>query len=127
MIAFLIDTSGSFAGMEQKHAAVAIIPCLDLDESQAFYERLGFVATSIYHAHGYRILHDPDGASVHLTRTAPGWVIPERNAYGLYFYSQAVDSLAERFGHVAKSMPWGVREFAVSDPSGTLVRIGWPV
>jgi predicted lactoylglutathione lyase len=36
-------------------SAVAIIPCNDLDESQSFYERLGFAATAIYEAQGYRI------------------------------------------------------------------------
>ena len=113
--------------MEPKHAAVAIVPCNDLDESQAFYERLGFAATSVYEGHGYRTLHDPRGASIHLTRTEPGWVIPERNAHGLYFYSEDVEALAGAFGCKAEAKPWGLREFAVSDPNGTLVRVGWPV
>ena len=112
--------------MELKHSAVAIIPCSDLDASQAFYERLGFAATSIYDAHGYRILHDPRGASVHLTRTETGWVDPERNAHGLYFYSENVEELAATFGSRAEPKPWGLREFGVSDPDGTLVRVGWP-
>ena len=112
--------------MEPKHSAAAIIPCNDLDESQAFYERLGFAVTADYPLHGYRILHDPRGASLHLTRTEPGWVIPERNAYGLYFYSDEVEELAATFGCAAQRMPWGLREFAVSDPNGTLVRVGWP-
>ncbi len=112
--------------MEPKHSAVAIIPCNDLDESQAFYERLGFVATSIYDAHGYRILHDSEGASLHLTRCDPGWVIPERNAYGVYFYSEDVEALSAALGCKAEAKPWGLREFAVSDPNGTLVRVGWP-
>lgn len=112
--------------MKPKHAAVAIVPCTDLDESQAFYERLGFAATSIYDEHGYRILHDPRGASIHLTRTKPGWVIPERNAHGLYLYSEDVETLAGTFGFKAEAKPWGLREFAVSDPNGTLVRVGWP-
>lgn len=112
--------------MEPKHSAVAIIPCNDLDESQAFYERLGFLPTSIYHAEGYRILHDRQGASIHLTRTDPDWVIPERNAYGLYFYAENVETLATQFGLRAQAKPWGLQEFAVSDPNGTLVRVGWP-
>ena len=103
--------------MDQKHAAVAIIPCTDLDESQAFYERLGFTATSVYSAHGYRILHDAKGASVHLTRVEPGWVIPERTAYGVYLYAEDVEALAAHFGCTAELKPWGLAEFAVSDPS----------
>jgi catechol 2,3-dioxygenase-like lactoylglutathione lyase family enzyme len=42
--------------MEQQHAAVAILPAHDLDESQAFFERLGFAVASRYDAQGYRIL-----------------------------------------------------------------------
>lgn len=112
--------------MDLQHRLIPIIPCNDLDESQAFYERLGFEAVSIYPAQGYRILRDSRGASVHLTRTDPGWVVPERNAYGVYFYAENVDVLAARFGREAQDKPWGLREFAISDPSGTLVRIGWP-
>jgi len=112
--------------MDKTHAAVAIIPCSDLDASQAFYEKLGFAATSIFEGFGYRILHDPNGASVHLTHAAPDWLDPERNAHGLYLYSENVDALAARLGCHVQSRPWGMREFAVSDPDGTLVRVGWP-
>jgi hypothetical protein len=112
--------------METKHAAVAILPSHDLDESQAFYERLGFALASQYDGHGYRILRDEAGASVHLTKVDAGWVDPDRNAHGVYFYSKDVDALAEAFGCTAEPKPWGLREFAVSDPLGTLVRVGWP-
>ncbi|HMG48644.1 MAG TPA: VOC family protein [Allosphingosinicella sp.] len=112
--------------MNIKHSAVAIVPCNDLDASQAFYEQLGFSATAIYPHHGYRILHDTGGASIHLTRVEPGWVIPERNAHGVYFYAEDVEALAAAMGCTAERKPWGLIEFAVSDPSGTLVRIGWP-
>jgi len=111
--------------MELQQSAVPIIPCDDLDESQLFYERLGFALTAEYVVHGYRILHRPDGASVHLTRTDPACLDPERNAYGIYLYSADVDELAAAFGCSAESRPWGLREFGVADPSGTLVRIGW--
>jgi catechol 2,3-dioxygenase-like lactoylglutathione lyase family enzyme len=112
--------------MDTQHRLVPIIPCDNLDESQTFYERLGFEVESSYPAQGYRILRDARGASLHLTGTEPGWVVPERNPYGLYFYAENIDALAARFGCVAQDKPWGLREFAVSDPSGTLVRIGWP-
>jgi catechol 2,3-dioxygenase-like lactoylglutathione lyase family enzyme len=107
-------------------SAVAILPCNDLDESQSFYERLGFAATAIYEAQGYRILQNPDGAAMHLTRTVPGWLIPERNPFGVYVYSPQADAIAARFGGEAEVKPWGLRESALSEPNGTLVRIGWP-
>ena len=113
--------------MEPRHGAVAIIPCNDLDESQAFYERLGFEATSVFPAQGYRIMHDASGATIHLTAVEPGWVVAERNAHGLYFYSKEVDALAEAFGTRAEVKPWRVKEFAVSDPNGLQVRVGWPI
>lgn len=113
--------------MEFRHQAVPIIPCSDLDESQAFYERLGFTLTSNYEEQGYRILHDAKGASLHLTKVEPGWVDPQRNAHGVYFYSEEVETLAAAFGCLAPAKPWGLKEFALSDPDGTLVRIGWPV
>jgi catechol 2,3-dioxygenase-like lactoylglutathione lyase family enzyme len=112
--------------MDLKHSAVAIIPCNDLDASQAFYGRLGFRASATYPHHGYRILHDEHGASLHLTRTEPGWVVPEHNAHGVYFYAENVEALAAEFGGKVEAKPWGLIEFAVSDPNGTLVRIGWP-
>jgi catechol 2,3-dioxygenase-like lactoylglutathione lyase family enzyme len=113
--------------MDLKHSLVPIIPSNDLDECQAFYERLGFLLESAYPAQGYRILRDSEGADVHLTFTNPGRVIPERNAYGVYFYAENVADLAAEFGFRAHAKPWGLREFAVSDPSGTQVRVGWPV
>lgn len=113
--------------METKHSAVAIIPSNDLDASQHFYERLGFTVTAEYPHQGYRILHDQLGASIHLTHTEPEWVVPERNAHGIYLYSEHVEALAKEFGGVPELKPWQLMEFAVSDPSGVLVRIGWPV
>lgn len=112
--------------MDAKHSAVAIIPCDDLDASQVFYGRLGFRPTAAYPHHGYRILHDAQGASLHLSRTEPGWVDPERNAHGVYFHAENVEALAVEFGGKVEVKPWGLIEFAVSDPNGTLVRIGWP-
>jgi catechol 2,3-dioxygenase-like lactoylglutathione lyase family enzyme len=115
------------AAMAIEHSAVAIIPCTDLEKSQAFYERLGFDRASSADFPDYRILRDPGGACIHLTDIDPGWVTPDRNAYGLYFYSEDVDALAEKFDCTAEPKPWGVREFATFDPNGTLVRVGWPL
>jgi catechol 2,3-dioxygenase-like lactoylglutathione lyase family enzyme len=112
--------------MNPMHAAVAILPSRDLDASQAFYERLGFKPTQVYAEHGYRILHDDRGASIHLTRVDAGAIDPQRNAHGIYLYAEQVRPLASAFGCRAERKPWGLVEFAVSDPDGTLVRVGWP-
>jgi catechol 2,3-dioxygenase-like lactoylglutathione lyase family enzyme len=114
--------------MALDHKAVAILPCKDLGASQAFYERLGFVVAA---DHGdYRILDDGRGWHLHLRMAEPGSVDAERNASGLYFYAEDVDRVADRVRELIIEAgtpavkPWGMYEFAVSDPDGVLVRIG---
>jgi catechol 2,3-dioxygenase-like lactoylglutathione lyase family enzyme len=116
---------------DQQHSVVAIVPCNDIEASTAFYRRLGLDVLSDYGA--YRILGDGKGWYLHLSREAPrGWVVPGRNPNGLYLYLEDVDGLAARVGDLLagngqpEDKPWGMYEFALSDPDGTLVRIGWP-
>ncbi len=116
------------------HALTAILPCNDLDASEAFYGRLGFVRPQAEKGadDDYRMLADGRGAGLHLTRAVEGWLVPGRNPFGLYLYVEDVDGLAARFvgetlepaGPEAK--PWGMYEFSHSDPDETLVRVGWP-
>lgn len=112
------------------HTLVAIVPCNDIDASTVFYERLGLVTLT---DHGrYRILGDGKGWRLHLSAEAPeGWVVPGRNPNGIYLYGKDVDGIASgvselAIGHGPEHKPWGMYEFALSDPDGTLVRIGWP-
>jgi hypothetical protein len=52
--------------------------------------------------------------------------------FGLYFYMEDVEVWAAVFGNeiLGKSgpedKPWGMYEFAMSDPDETLVRVSWP-
>ncbi|MGH8444825.1 MAG: glyoxalase, partial [Solimonas sp.] len=96
----------------------------DLDASEAFYRRLGF--TTRDGDDGYRMLSDGRGGELHLTTAVEGWLVPGRNPFGLYLYTEDVDRLAREMGCTATDQPWGMTEFAVSDPDETLVRIGWP-
>lgn len=114
--------------MTETHRATAIVPSDDLDASEAFYRKLGFQVESDYG--DYRILADGKGWHLHLTRSA-GWPARvEDNPFGLYLYVDDVDAVADRVrDHIIEKgtphlKPWGTYEFAVSDPSGTLVRIG---
>jgi catechol 2,3-dioxygenase-like lactoylglutathione lyase family enzyme len=114
--------------MPETHKAVAIVPSSDLDASEAFYRRLGFEVDSDYGF--YRILSDKLGLHLHLTKV-DGWPHNvEANPFGLYLYVDDVDAVAERVADliIEKGTPnrkhWGTYEFAVSDPTGILVRIG---
>lgn len=113
-----------------EHTLVSILPCSDIAASTAFYERIGLKLQSDYGS--YRILADGKGAFLHLSTEAPdGWLVPGRNPNGLYFCSENVAALARGVADLLEGggpehKPWGMYEFALSDPDGTLVRIGWP-
>lgn len=113
--------------MAQHHAA-AILPCRDLQATSDFYARLGFDVVS---DHGqYRLLADERGWHLHLRDAGPETIGPPHNPFGLYLYVDDVDAVADRVRDailapgVPERKPWGVYEFAVSDPDGVLVRVG---
>ena len=110
---------------------VAILPCNDLDASERFYNRLGFSrsdgrTSAPGQTDDYRMLSNGKGGYLHLTDAVPGWLVPGRNPFGLYLYLEDVDGLAREFQERPEDKPWGMYEFAISDPDETLVRIGWP-
>ncbi|WP_426050148.1 VOC family protein [Brevundimonas sp. SL161] len=113
--------------MEQHHAA-AIVPAHDIDASEAFYRRLGFEVVSDHG--GYRRLAENSGCRIHL-RSTPGWPgRSEDNPMGPYLYVEDVDAVADRVRDLIlepqgpHARLWGTYEFSLSDPGGTLVRIG---
>jgi catechol 2,3-dioxygenase-like lactoylglutathione lyase family enzyme len=117
--------------VEQQHCVAAILPCNDMEASTAFYRRLGLDVLSDHST--YRILADGKGWLLHLSSEAPaGWVVPGRNPNGLYLYTRDVDALAANVSELilgngqAEDKPWGMYEFALSDPDQTLVRVGCP-
>ena len=120
--------------MPDTQRLTAILPCNDLDASEAFYNRLGFhrpEGAGTYEE--YRMLSDGKGGEIHLQPAVKDWLVPGRNPFGLYLYTEEVDALAAIFDDsiIEKEKkpthkPWGMYEFAVSDPDQTLVRIGWP-
>jgi catechol 2,3-dioxygenase-like lactoylglutathione lyase family enzyme len=114
-----------------EHRLSPILPCNDIDVTQAFYERLGFTMTA--GDDGFRIMADGKGWQVALRPAERGWVIPDRNSHGLYLYCEDVDAIAQKVRDIIVETgaphrkPWGMYEFAVGDPDGVLVRIGRPV
>lgn len=115
--------------MSFQPAVVAILPCNDLDTSEAFYAKLGFSRRQ--GDSNYRVLVNRHGCMVHLTRAVKDWLVPGRNPFAIYLYCEEVDDLARNFDGLIRvppeDKPWGMYEFALSDPDQTLVRVGWPV
>lgn len=116
---------------------IGILPCNDLDASERFYNRLGFTRPDDKRPQPgepdtYRMLSDGKDAHLHLTVAVQGWLVPGKNPFGLYLYSREVDRLAAEFSaeiagkNGPEHKPWGMYEFALSDPDETLVRVGWP-
>ena len=115
--------------------AIPILPARDLAETRAFYERLGFRATGWWPEAfgGYAILARGD-LEVHFF----AWrdVPLAENYAGCYWRVSDADRLhadAAASGlppsgiprvTAIEDKPWGMREFAVVDPNGNLVRIG---
>src|SRR5215470_11253318 len=88
--------------MPPSHALIAILPCNDLDASEAFYNRLGFTRPgndrpAKGEQDSYRILSDGKGGHLHLTDAVEGWLVPGRNPFALYLYAEDVDALAGKF------------------------------
>ncbi|QNK01401.1 VOC family protein [Dyella telluris] len=108
---------------------VAILPCNDLDRTEAFFMRLGFKREQ-GSSGDYRMLADGYGAHIHLNQAVQGWLVPGSNPFGLYLYRRDVDELAAAFREEIDAgpsdTPWGMYEFAVNAPDDTLVRVGWP-
>jgi len=109
----------------------AILPCNDLHAAEKFFARLGFTPDEGC-PDDYRMLADGHGGFIHLNPAVPGWLTPGRNPFGLYLYRKDVDTLAASFaGEIIEKegpsdKPWGMYEFALDGPDGTLVRVGWP-
>jgi|SRR5882672_11458372 len=115
----------------------AILPCNDLAASDRFYNRLGFTRPDDQRPppgepDTYRMLSNGEGGHLHLADATEGWLLPGRNPFELYLYLEDVDALAREFKdeivgkHGPEDKPWGMYEFALSDPDQTLVRVGWP-
>lgn len=115
--------------------AFPILPARDLGETRAFYERLGFETTGWWPETfgGYAILTKGE-LQMHFFH------FPELDPFASYAqcYWRVADADAihreiERAGLPATGVPrltrpgdqpWGMREFALVDPNGTLVRVG---
>ena len=106
--------------------AVPILCVRDLDRALDFYDRLGFALTARFDE--YALLAN-ECVQIHLRVDTS--VIPETNPCGAYFYIDGVDPFAA--GALAEQIPllqppsdraYWVRECAISDPDGNLLRFG---
>ena len=111
-----------------------ILPARNLDETRAFYEKLGFVPW--WRGRGpweYEIVSR--GHLVVHFFAEPG-MTPSENDMSCYWRVKDADRFYQEFAAlnlpsegiprltVPVDQPWGMREFTLVDPSGNLVRVG---
>ena len=114
-------------------SAAPILPSRDLAETTAFYEQLGFERARFFPGE-YLIVNRAD---VWLHFFPAPEVDPWSSIAGCYLYVEDADALYSEFSAVGlpgEGIPrlhgppvdrdYGMREFAVVDPDGNLLRIG---
>ena len=119
--------------MEELDLAIPTLPCRSMREAVAFYHRLGFEGGPHQFNNDYAILIR---GSIELHLFVHRELVPAESSAGCYLRVQDVDSLYEAWSAAALpssgiprlepigNKPWGLREFAMVDPDGTLIRVG---
>ncbi len=113
-----------------------ILGSRDLEATRSFWERLGFEEVGLW-PREYLIVAR-DGVSLHFFFSAS--LDPWRSDSGCYLYVDDADALFAEFSSVGlpgegiprlhgspEGTDYGLREFAVVDADGNLVRIGSPL
>ena len=115
--------------------SIPILPAQNLAETREFYERLGFETPGWWPNEfgGYAILRRGDLA-MHFFRFPE--LSPLENYAQCYWRVEDVDALYRQVQtagvpdsglprlDAVEDKPWGMREFAIIDPNGNLVRVG---
>lgn len=109
-----------------------ILPAREFDETSEFYQKLGFRETGRWDE-GYMIMVR-DKVEVHFF-LHPN-LVPTSSHHMAYIRTEDVDGLSDEFTKIglpdsgiprvesAENKSWEMREMAVVDPNGTLLRIG---
>jgi catechol 2,3-dioxygenase-like lactoylglutathione lyase family enzyme len=113
-----------------------ILPARDFETTARFYERLGFAVVSQYQPPDAYLIMRRGGIELHFFPAAD--FDQAKSHAGCYIRVEDVDAWFERARALdlpragiprivaLSDRPWGMREFAIIDPSGSLLRIGAP-
>ena len=119
--------------MSPTDLAIPILPSRSIQATVAFYQALGFEGGAHGFDSGYAILRR---GTLELHFFAHPALVPSESWAGCYLRVQDVDGVYRAFSacplprsgiprmDALKDKPWGLREFAVVDPDGNLLRIG---
>jgi uncharacterized glyoxalase superfamily protein PhnB len=105
-----------------------ILPVVEMDAAVAFYESAGFDVQQ-YEGGGYTFVRVDDESVFDLSTVERG-LDPATNNAACYLIVEDVEAWHRRLADLGVSVtsledkPWGMREFAVTDPSGNRLRFG---
>jgi catechol 2,3-dioxygenase-like lactoylglutathione lyase family enzyme len=118
--------------MQQNDIAIPILPSRVLNDTLAFYRRLGFEGK--IHSYGDYAILVRDSVEIHFFTQRD--LRPAESTAGCYIRVSDARSVYQDFAlaelpqkgiprmDAIEDKPWGMREFAVVDPDGNLLRIG---
>lgn len=119
--------------IEPQDLAIPILPSRSVNDTVAFYRRLGFEGGAHPFDGGYAIL---TRGSVELHFFTHKDLVPAESSAGCYIRVRDVEAFYRHcsFSHLPRTgiprmdiledKPWRLREFAIVDPDGNLIRIG---
>ena len=109
---------------------IPILPVCDIAETVDYYGRMGFGVVRLWEGFGapYLILRR-DEVELHFFHDPK--LDPKANRGSCYLRLADAQAAHDEWAplrmtgfHPIADTPWGMREFAISDPSGNLIRIG---
>ena len=119
--------------MQQYDIAIPILPSRSVGDTLAFFRRLGFDGKICGAGDSYAIL---TRGTVELHFFTHSELCPAESCAGCYIRVLDVESTYRAFAlaqlprkgipriDTLEDKPWGMREFAIVDPDGNLLRIG---
>ncbi len=120
-------------GMQPSDIAIPTLPSRSVETTVEFYRKLGFDGKIWGAPYRYAILTRGTLEIHFFTHES---LLPEQSSAGCYLRVADVDGLHQAFAaaqlavkgiprmDAPEDKPWGMREFAVVDPDGNLLRIG---
>jgi len=119
--------------MQPYDLAIPILPSRSIPATVAFYRQLGFEGDAHAFDSGYAIMQR-GAVEIHFFKHKE--LVPAESSAGCYLRVLDVESIYRAFAacglprkgiprmDTLEDKPWGLREFAVVDPDGNLLRIG---
>jgi len=119
--------------MQNHDLAIPTLPCRSVGAATEFYRRLGFEGGAHPHDSEYAVftrgaieLHFFTHRDLVPAQSSAGCYIRVLDVEGIYKACSANKLPAAGIPRIEqlKDKPWGLREFAIVDPDGNLLRIG---